>query len=165
MNTARSVIAIDPGYDRVGIAVFDEKKALAHSECFSPETKEFAERLVAIRKRVQELIREFEPTSCALETLFFSKNQKTAIKVAEARGAIILAVAELGIPVYEYSPQDVKIAVTGSGNADKAGVTKMVTRLVPLGGTKRLDDELDAIALGMAHQAAFLLSTDISTQR
>lgn len=154
----RSVIAIDPGYDRVGVAVFSENKVLVHSECITPETKIFTERLLTIKKRIHELIHEFKPASLALETLFFSKNQKTALKVAEARGVIILSAAELGLPVHEYSPQAVKIAVTGSGNADKISVTKMVERLVPLGNVKRLDDELDAIALAMAHQASLALS-------
>jgi len=153
-----SVIAIDPGYDRVGVAVFTETKELAHSECITPSSTVFTERLFEIKRRIQELIHEFAPSALALETLFFSTNRKTAIKVAEARGVIVLAAAELSLPVYEYSPQEVKIAVTGNGAADKTSVTKMVERLVELGDTKRLDDELDAIALGMAHQAGFRLS-------
>lgn len=163
MEQKLSVIAIDPGYDRVGVAIFTETKELAHSECITSSSKVFTERLVAIKKRIHELIHEFSPAALALETLFFSKNQKTALKVAEARGVIIVAAAELGVPVYEYSPQDVKIAVTGSGAADKVSVTKMVERLIQLGDKKRLDDELDAIALGMAHQAGFRLSTKLST--
>jgi len=163
MNENRSVIAIDPGYDRVGVAVFSSEKQLLHSECITPDTKIFTERLVTIKKRIQELIHEFNPAGLALETLFFSKNTKTAIKVAEARGVITVAAAELGVDVYEYSPQAIKIAVTGSGSADKTSVTKMVERLVPLGDKKRLDDELDAIALGIAHQASFALSPKLST--
>ena len=157
------ILGIDPGYDRVGIAVFDES-GLVHSECFIPETEIFTERILAIKERLQGLMKEHAPAALALETLFFNKNHKTALKVAEARGVITLAAVELNIPVYEYSPQAVKIAVTGSGNADKAGVTKMVEKLVvlPLKNI-RLDDELDAIALGIAHQAATRLSTKLST--
>lgn len=91
----------------------------------------------------------------ALETLFFTKNQKTAMKVAEARGVIQLAGAEHGLAITEYSPQAVKIAVTGSGNAAKDAVIRMVDRLIPLSKTKRLDDEYDAIALGIAHTASW----------
>ena len=149
----RSVIAIDPGYDRVGIAVFSADKKLLSSECFTPESKEFIERLTAIQKRMHELIHAFKPASLALETLFFSKNTKTALKVAEARGAIILTGASAGLSVFEYSPQAVKIAVTGNGAADKKSVIAMVERLEKLEPKKRYDDEYDAIAVGIAHQA------------
>lgn len=145
-------IAVDPGYDRVGIAIF-KNSALAFSECFIPPKGEFSGRLHAIAEHMRELIREHAPRSLALETLYFSKNQKTALKVAEARGVIILVGAEAGIPVVEYSPQAVKIGVTGSGSASKDGVIRMVERLVPLIKKKRLDDEYDAIALGIAHGA------------
>jgi len=147
-------IAIDPGYDRMGAAVF-EGSTLIHSECFEPPKGGFAERLRAIHERVAALITEYSPSSLALETLFFSKNQTTAIKVAEARGVIELAAAEASIPVVEYSPQAVKTAVTGSGNADKEGVKKMAMLLLKLPEKKRLDDEYDAIALGVAHTASY----------
>lgn len=143
-------IAVDPGYDRVGIAVFGGTE-LIHSECFVPPKDEFPKRLSAVYHRVLALIQEHAPESLAIETLFFTKNQKTAIKVAEARGIIELAAAEYGIPVIEYSPQSVKIAVTGSGNAEKSAVMRMVEKLVKLPKEKRFDDEYDAIALGIAH--------------
>lgn len=165
MKTNRSVIAIDPGYDRIGIAVFSDEQILLHSECFTPETKEFSERLLAVKKRIRELTREFAPSALALETLFFSNNRKTALKVAEARGAIVSAAAELGLTVCEYSPQEVKIAVTGNGAADKTAVITMVRRLVPLPPRKRLDDEFDAIAVGIAHQTTFRFSPSLSTDK
>ncbi|MEK7063129.1 MAG: crossover junction endodeoxyribonuclease RuvC [Patescibacteria group bacterium] len=143
-------LAIDPGYDRVGIAVF-EGKELIHSECFVPPKGQLYERLVAVAAHIDALIEELQPGALAIETLFFSKNQKTALAVAEARGAIIVAAARHGLDVFEYSPQAVKIAVTGSGNASKDGVIKMVDRLVELPARRRLDDEYDAIALGIAH--------------
>lgn len=154
----KSVIAIDPGYDRVGIAIFSNTKELLHSECLIPDTKVFTERLLVIKTHLQTLIEKHQPSALALETLFFSKNQKTALKVAEARGVITIAAVELSLPIFEYSPQSVKIAVTGSGNADKISVTKMVEQLVQLPKRKRIDDEIDAIALGIAHQASIRLS-------
>ncbi len=154
MKTDRSVIAIDPGYDRLGIAVFSHERTLVHSECFTPETGVFAERLLAIRNRIRELALAHKPHALALETLFFSKNQKTALKVAEARGVIVVTAAELSLPIFEYSPQEVKIAVSGHGSADKGSVIKMVERLVSLAPRKRQDDEYDAIAVGLAHQAS-----------
>ncbi|MBV9349239.1 MAG: crossover junction endodeoxyribonuclease RuvC [Patescibacteria group bacterium] len=153
MDRSRRIIAVDPGYDRVGIAVL-EGNTLIHSECFVPAKGALENRLREVHGRAREIIREYEPRSLALETLFFSKNQKTAIGVAEARGVIMLAAVEAGIPLAEYSPQAVKIAVTGQGNADKRGVIKMVERMVNLPSAgKRYDDEYDAIALGLAHQA------------
>jgi crossover junction endodeoxyribonuclease RuvC len=146
------VLAIDPGYDRVGIAIM-ERSALAHSECFSPGKGVLSERLREIGAHLRELIAKHAPDAVALETIFFSKNQKTAIAVAEARGAIMLVAAEEGIPLFEYSPQEVKIAVTGSGNAGKAGVIKMVSKIIALPPGKRHDDEYDAIALAFAHQS------------
>jgi crossover junction endodeoxyribonuclease RuvC len=143
-------IAVDPGYDRVGIAVF-EGATLIHSECLTTPKGELPDRLLAVHSRVRLLIQEFRPTSLAIETLFFNKNQKTAIAVAEARGAIVVAARLEGVSVHEYSPQAVKIAVTGSGNASKDGVIRMVSRLVALDTRSRLDDEYDAIALGIAH--------------
>lgn len=150
MKGTTRVLAIDPGYDRVGVAVM-EKKELVFSECFVPPEGDFEERLRDVYRHIAEVIRKHKPEAVALETLFFSKNQKTAIKVAEARGVIMLAAAEAGIPLFEYSPQAVKLAVTGSGNADKNGVMKMVPRLVALPPGKRRDDEYDAIALALAH--------------
>ncbi len=144
-------IAVDPGYDRVGIAVF-ENKNLVYSECFETDKKlAFPERLAAVHKRIEKLLAEHKPKSLALETLFFSTNVKTAIKVAEARGIVQLAAGAADIPVVEYSPQAVKIAVTGSGSAPKEAVIRMVQKLVALQPGKRLDDEYDAIALGIAH--------------
>lgn len=147
-----SVIAIDPGYDRVGIAVCSGD-TVHHSECFVPDSKKFSERLAAIARRIQDIVHEFSPDAFAMETLFFSKNVKTALQVAEARGAIILTAAQAGLPLYEYSPQEVKIAVTSVGNADKRQVIAMVERLVTLPPQKRLDDEYDAIAVALCHQA------------
>ncbi len=152
-RTPSRAIAVDPGYDRVGIAVV-EGDMLLHSECFMPEKGGFEKRLAEVYQRIVVLIKKYKPHSLALETLYFSKNQKTAIRVAEARGVIMLAASKAGIPVFEYSPQDVKIAVTGSGNAGKDGVKKMVSRILALPPEKRLDDEYDAIALALAHRGA-----------
>lgn len=143
-------LAIDPGYDRLGAAVF-VGTTLLHSECFTPTKGEVPERLLSVFTRVRFLIQEFSPTSLAIESLFFSKNQKTAMHVAEARGAIIVAAMAEGLTISEYSPQAVKIAVTGAGNASKDAVIRMVERLTKLPKQKRLDDEYDAIALGICH--------------
>lgn len=152
LRSHKNVIAIDPGYDRIGIAIFSDKE-LVHSECFIPDTKIFTERILLIKNRIQSLVKKYEPGALALETLFFSNNQKTALHVAEARGVILIAGVECGLSIYEYSPQEVKIAVTGSGNADKKAVGFMVGKLMRLEKKKRLDDEIDALAVGIAHYA------------
>ena len=152
-KTKPTVIAVDPGYDRVGIAVM-EGTALIFSECFIPPKGAVPIRLGAVFQHLGKIIKKYKPSALAIETLFFTKNQKTAIHVAEARGVITLAGVEAGITVFEYSPQEVKIAVTGSGNADKKGVIRMVNMLIPMGNMKRHDDEYDAIALAIAHQSS-----------
>lgn len=149
----KSVLAIDPGYDRVGLAVFDGME-LVHSECFSPIDKDFSARLRDIYAYITNMLKKYKPDAVAIETLFFTKNVKTAIKVAEARGVAVLAAANTHTPLFEYSPQEVKTAVTGQGNASKDGVIKMVELTVKMPKKKRLDDEYDAIALGVAHQTA-----------
>ncbi len=151
-RTLNKVLAIDPGYDRMGIAVMEGNKLL-FSECFSPKKGVMAKRLGEIFEKVTALATLHTPDALAVETIFFSKNQKTAIAVAEARGVIIAAAACAHITVYEYSPQAVKIAVTGSGNAAKDAVIRMVEKLIVLPKKKRLDDEYDAIALAIAHHA------------
>jgi crossover junction endodeoxyribonuclease RuvC len=102
-----------------------------------------------VAARLEEVIERFQPTHMAIETLFFSKNTKTAMKVAEARGVIIERCTSLGLEVVEFSPQAIKIAVTGAGNSDKTAIMKMVPLLIDIGAIKKQDDEFDAIACGL----------------
>lgn len=151
------ILAIDPGYDRMGIAVVEgdpSKPTYIWSDCVTPPKGEQSMRLSVVAKAVEEAIREYAPDLLALESLFFSSNKKSAIGVAEARGAILAAAGHANISVREYSPQQVKLAVTGYGAADKSAVAAMVPRLLALPSGPRLDDELDAIALGIAALAA-----------
>jgi crossover junction endodeoxyribonuclease RuvC len=145
------VLAIDPGFDRLGVAILEAGKLL-HSECIVTKPKEAREkRLLAIGERLREIIKKFEPSALAIETLFFNQNVTTAIGVAEARGVVLYEAGAAGLKVFEYSPQAVKIAVTGYGKADKLQIESMVRKLVsvPSKKLKMLDDELDAIALGI----------------
>ena len=146
------ILAIDPGYDRLGIAVVEgnaSRPTLVWSDCVTPDKGERAERLTHVSRAITDAIKKHRPDALAIETIFFNKNIKTAIGVAEARGAILSAAGILSIPVVEYSPQQVKSAVTGHGGADKDAVARMVPKLITLPEKKRLDDELDAIALGI----------------
>jgi crossover junction endodeoxyribonuclease RuvC len=147
------ILAIDPGYDRMGIAVIEgdpSKPTYIWSDCIIPPKGAKEDRLSVIFKRVTAAIEEFSPDAFALETLFFSKNVTTGLGVAEARGAVLVAGGNAGLHAIECSPQEVKLAVTGYGAADKAAVMNMVPKLIALPPKKRLDDELDAIAVGIA---------------
>lgn len=147
------ILGIDPGYDRVGIAVI-EGKTLLHSECFSTSPKdEFHVRLKEVGQRIHEVIVEFSPDTMALESLFITKNQKTAMKVAEARGVISYEASLKNIPIHEFSPPQIKVAVTGHGGSDKTAIIKMIPLLIKMPSKKALDDEYDAIAVALTCQA------------
>lgn len=147
------ILAIDPGYDRLGVAVVEgnpSKPTLLYSDCVIPEKGAQENRLAHIAREIERLASFHCPDAIALEKLFFGANKRTALKVGEARGAILAIAGERKLKVIECSPQEVKLAVTGAGNADKKAVTRMVPLLVSLPTKKRLDDEFDAIALGIA---------------
>jgi crossover junction endodeoxyribonuclease RuvC len=153
------ILAIDPGYDRLGIAVVEgnaSSPTLVWSDCVIPNKGAREERLACVSKAVTSAIKKYKPNALAIETLFFNKNIKTAIGVAEARGAILASAGIASIPAVEYSPQQVKSAVTGHGGADKSAVARMVPKLLLLQKKKRLDDEMDAIALGITALASGL---------
>jgi crossover junction endodeoxyribonuclease RuvC len=154
MQAKPRILAVDPGYDRCGIAVV-EAGVLYFSGCIETDKKvSFEERLGTVAQEIRALIEKHRPAVVALETLFFSSNQKTAMRVAETRGAIVLVAHEAGVVLREFSPQEVKIAVTNAGNADKRQVMQMIPRLVTLTHTPKYDDEYDAIALGIAASAS-----------
>lgn len=149
------VLGIDPGFDRVGVAVVDGVD-LIYSSCIQTDRKlPHAERLLQIGKDLSKIITDWQPHSLAIEKLFFNQNTTNALKVSEARGVVIYEAKNSGLEIYEYSPQEVKIAVTSYGKADKSQVEMMVKRLVKIpAGKKKLDDEIDAIALGITHLAS-----------
>jgi crossover junction endodeoxyribonuclease RuvC len=148
------IIAIDPGYDRCGVAIVSEtagKPEVIFSDCItSDKNDEQHLRLTSIFRQLEKIIKEYTPGHMAIETLFFSVNKKTAFKVAEARGVIMALAGLYNLPLIELSPQAIKIAMTGTGNASKEQVQKMVRLTVSLPKSVRLDDEIDAIALGVA---------------
>ncbi len=150
---ANRVLGIDPGFDRLGLAVIEgdaSKPTHIWSDCALPAKGEPSKRLAAVSKFVSDAILKYQPDALALETLFFSTNKKTALAVAEARGAVLAAAGTHKLPVLEFSPGQVKLAVTGYGSADKKAIAGMIPRLISLPKKKRLDDELDAIAVAIA---------------
>lgn len=151
------VLAIDPGYGRCGVALLEKtsgKEKLIYSACVETSTKtEFPLRLAAIADECSRLLTQYRPDALALEKLYITKNQKTAMRVAEVRGALINAAAQVGVPVFEYTPGEVKSAAAGFGGADKRAVIKMLHALVTIRKDIRHDDEYDAIAIGITHLA------------
>lgn len=152
------ILGIDPGYDRLGVAILDRTAntdTLQYSDCFLTEKRDTVpERLASLGARLEKLFRKWQPEIVALERIFFSVNKKTAIAVAETRGMITYLAAKRGLPIVEYAPSEVKVAVTGYGHADKSQVAAMVTRLVHLPHSPRYDDEYDAIAIALTATAA-----------
>jgi crossover junction endodeoxyribonuclease RuvC len=152
------IISIDPGYERLGLAIIskekNKKEELVFSECFKTSAKlPHHERLALIGNRIKEIIKKYKPEQLATEKLFFSGNQKTAMLVAEARGVILYTGSSLGLEVFEYTPNDVKIAITGYGRSEKKQMIDMVKKLIVVNSKTNSDDEFDAIAIGLTHFA------------
>ena len=147
------ILAFDPGYERLGVAVVEKikgKEKLLHSACVRTSAiLSFDKRLAELGAAAEALIKKWEPDAIALEEVFFKGNAKTAMQVAEVRGMLAYIAASKGLAVHHYTPSEVKVAVTGHGASDKRAVALMVGKLVALPAGKRLDDELDAIAVGI----------------
>ncbi len=151
------ILGIDPGFDRLGLAVVESeagKTVVVWSTCVEPPRGAPQTRLAVVYDAVYDTIQKFEPEALSIETLFFSTNKKTALMVAEARGAILAAAGSLHIPVFEHAPNQVKLAVAGNGSADKESVARMVSHLVTFKNEgellrKKRDDEIDAIAIAI----------------
>ncbi len=152
------VLAIDPGYERLGVAIIDknigQKETVVFSECFKTNAKlTFEDRLCLIGEHVEQIILEYKPTALSIENLFISNNQKTAMRVAEVRGVIIFLSKKHELSVKEFTPLQIKLSVTGDGKSTKGQVIKMVKMLAQNTKPKAIDDEYDAIAIGLAYFA------------
>lgn len=148
------IIGIDPGIERVGYAVIDNlsgKECLVESGCIttSPKTEK-ALRFLEISRKLEKIISKTKPRKAAIETIFFAKNVKTAITIAEARGVILVLLKKLGIDIEEFTPLEVKIALTGYGRAEKKQVEFMVEKILALKQKLGPDDIADAAALAIA---------------
>lgn len=153
------ILSIDPGFERIGIAIIDQgdnhKHLLVFSCCFKTSNKlSFDQRLVLIGQKIKEVIKKYKPESLSIEKLFLNTNFKTFMGVAESRGVIVYCAKELGLTVFEYTPLQIKIAVTGYGRASKEMVISMVKKLILVSSGSNSDDELDAIAIGLTHLAS-----------
>jgi len=149
------VLAIDPGYDRVGVAILEQdqktrQEILLYSSCIETNIKDdLSSRILQIGTEIETLIGNHQPDAVAIENLFFNKNIKTAIGVAQAKGAIIYLAKKHNCLVFEFGPQEIKIAITGYGKSDKKAIFSMIKRLVKDVPENALDDEYDAIAVGI----------------
>ncbi len=150
------IIAIDPGYDRVGVAILEKtenspKETVIFSVCITTDKKTgFYDRLKQVQVELNKIIQDYKPEQLVMEELYFAKNSPTALHVAEARGIISSEAIRQGIPIYEIHPNHVKIAVAGHGAAKKPDILWMIGKLVDWDPVGKLDDEVDAVAVGIA---------------
>jgi len=147
------ILGLDPGIGRIGYAVITGSRSTPNIltlGCLETSRKlSQAERLGEIAAYVRTLLKQWRPDGVAVERLYFSTNVKTALAVAEARGVITLTIQESGCKLYEFSPQEVKLAATGQGNADKKQVQKMLKLMFKLPTPPKPDDAADALALAL----------------
>ncbi|MBU3925767.1 crossover junction endodeoxyribonuclease RuvC [Patescibacteria group bacterium] len=148
------MLGIDPGFDRMGWAILEKKlgkEKLISSGCLiTKRSLLYGERIFGLGQELEKIIKCFKPDIVAIEQLFFFKNQKTALKVSEARGMVLYIVASKNISVYELTPLQIKMALTGYGRAEKQQVQKMVMNILKLKKKPKYDDEIDAIACAMS---------------
>lgn len=160
------IISVDPGFERMGVAIIEQTKnngkpLVLYSACVRTNPKDaFSARLKIIGGAIEETIKKYRPGALAIEKLFFSTNQRTALSVSEARGVAVYEAAWHNLTVFEYTPVQIKAAVTGYGHATKNQVILMVKALADFKdkekktATKKMsDDEFDAIAVGLTHLA------------
>ena len=154
-QTNLTVIGIDPGYDRVGwsIGTFGSSYTLQAAGCIQTQKKEsIFTRYSQISEELEKIVQKYQPSEAAIETLYFSKNTTTALRVSEARGVIISELLRKNCTIFEYNPVSIKQAVTGNGAANKTAVEKMVRMQTSLpDSTAMIDDAIDAIAVGITH--------------
>ena len=150
------VMGIDPGLATVGFGIVESAgtfdfRALEFGAVLTPAGKKTEDRLLEIYANIDELVNTFRPDAVSIEKLFFNTNEKTAINVAQARGVILLAVRKNNIPIFEYTPLQIKQALTGYGRAEKKQIMYMVKTLLHLEKEPHPDDTADALASDICH--------------
>lgn len=152
------ILGIDPGYAIVGYgaisAVANKFQPLCYGAIQTSTNLSFYDRLFKIYADMNELVSKVKPDAMAVEKLYFQNNHKTAIDVAQARGVILLSARNLNVPIFEYTPLQVKTVVTGYGKAKKMQVMEMTKRLLALSEMPKLDDTTDALAVAICHSQA-----------
>ena len=152
------ILGIDPGYAIIGYGAISFKNckfsALGYGAILTEAKTPFDDRLEKIYDNMTDILQKSAPDALAIEKLYFQNNQKTAICVAEARGVILLAAKKANVPIFEYTPLQVKTAVTGYGQAKKPQVMEMTRRLLRLKEVPKPDDTADALAIAICHAQA-----------
>ena len=148
------ILGIDPGYGIVGWGIIDTGTnidVIDYGVVSTPKEMSLPDRLEVIYSSIKSIILSYKPDVVAVEELFYFKNQTTVIPVAEARGVILLACKNVGVPIYEYTPLQIKQALTGVGRAEKAQVQFMVKSILGLEKVPKPDDAADALAVAICH--------------
>jgi len=149
------ILGIDPGYAIMGWGVVDKNgsryELVDYGAITTDKDMPMADRLKVLYSELMEKIAEFQPAEVSIEELYFNTNAKTVIYVGEARGVALLACCNSGLPIYEYTPLQIKNAISGSGRADKKQMQQMVKRLLALDFIPKPDDAADAIAAALCH--------------
>ncbi len=149
------IIGIDPGSRVTGYGLVEKRGSgivyIGSGAIRVKASDTMPRRLAAIKRGLDEVLREFSPAAMAIEEVFVAKNPKSALKLGQARGVAILAAAEAGIEVFEYSPREVKGSVTGAGSAHKSQVGAMIVRLLRPDHDPQCEDETDALAIAFCH--------------
>jgi crossover junction endodeoxyribonuclease RuvC len=152
-SPSQLILGIDPGLATTGYGlVLKERNKLAHIAfgcILTPAKQNFIERLETIHNELEKIIKKYQPQAVAVEALFFCKNVKTALDVSQARGVILLTAIENKLPLYEFTPLEIKQAVTGYGRAEKKQIQKMVKIILDLKEIPEPDDAADALAIAI----------------
>ncbi|MBM7558672.1 crossover junction endodeoxyribonuclease RuvC [Marinitoga litoralis] len=149
------ILGIDPGYGRIGYGVIDKIgnnfKLIDFGVIETDKKADLNSRLVEIYDKMNNLISNYNPDESAVESLFFFKNVKTAIEVGEARGVILLSLQKAKVPIFEYTPYQVKQSITGYGRAEKGQIQRMLKVVFNLKKNPTPDDAADALAIAFCH--------------
>jgi crossover junction endodeoxyribonuclease RuvC len=150
------ILGLDPGTARTGYGLVREHpdgalEAVAYGVLTTPAHAPLAERLLGLYNQLTDLIQHYQPQEVAVEELFFGKNATTGIKVAQARGVLLLASVQAGLKVYEYKPNTAKFSITGYGGADKQQMQEMIRQLLGLAEIPHPDDAADGLAVAITH--------------
>jgi len=157
MKPIKVILGLDPGYARLGwgvvVARGSECRMVEYGCIETHKGEELPQRLAIINEELEKIITKHNPTDIAIEELFFSKNVKTGLQVAHARGVIFLRAVHHCGQIFQYKPNQVKQATTGVGNADKKQIQEMVKRILNLDKIPKPDDAADALAVAITHSA------------
>ncbi|MBE5820996.1 MAG: crossover junction endodeoxyribonuclease RuvC [Clostridiales bacterium] len=153
------ILGIDPGFAITGYSVItyegNKFKLIESGAVNTSKDMPFEDRLACIYDKVTDLIKEYSPDYISVEELFFNNNVTTAIGVAQGRGAVLIAASKNKVPIFEYTPLQVKQAVVGYGRADKKQVSQMVKAILNLDAVPKLDDITDSMAVGICHAHSY----------